>query len=78
MTNGSCIAVIGSVTRAMQAGELLAKAAIPAKVIRTEKASGTGRRSGCVYGVAVARAQLSNAQTVLARGGIAVKQWNTE
>ena len=69
---GSCTAVIGSMTQAMRAQGLLAEAAIRATVVKISSAQSTG---GCAYGVDFPCTQMSNAQTVLTRAGVRVREY---
>jgi hypothetical protein len=59
-------------TQAMRAQGLLAEAAIRASVVKVSSARSTG---GCAYGVDFPCTQVSNAQTVLIRAGIRVKEY---
>lgn len=67
-----CRIVIGSMTQAMKAQNVLATAAIPSAVIKTEASS----RKGCAYGLSFSCQQENNVRTVLASARIAVKEWN--
>ena len=67
-----CVAVIGSMTQAMQAQNALASAAIRAEVIKADSSEG-GR--GCAYGVRVSCRQLSNVEAVLRHAGIRVRSY---
>ena len=69
---GSCPAVIGSMTQAMRAQGLLAEAAIRSTVVKVSSAKSTG---GCAYGVDFPCTQMSNAQTVLTRAGVRVREY---
>ena len=71
-TRGTCTAVIGSMTGAMKAQTMLAEAAIRAVVVKVSSAKSTG---GCAYGVDFPCPQMSNAQTVLSRGGVRVREY---
>lgn len=68
---GICTAVIGSMTQAMQAEEILAEAAIHAQMVKVSSAS---THTGCVYGVEVACRQIGNVRDVLRRAGIRIRQ----
>ena len=72
LLRGSCTAVIGSMTQAMRAQSLLAEAAIRSTVVKVSSAKSTG---GCAYGVDFPCTQMSNAQTVLTRTGIRVREY---
>ena len=72
ITRGSCTAVIGSMTGAMRAQSILAEAAIRAVVVKVSSSKSTG---GCAYGVDFPCTQMSNAQTVLSRGGVRVREY---
>ena len=72
ITRGSCTAVIGSMTGAMKAQSILAEAAIRAVVVKVSSSKNTG---GCAYGVDFPCTQMSNAQTVLSRGGVRVREY---
>ena len=56
-----CSTEIGSVTQAIKAQELLAKYAIPTKIIKTESS-----RRGCVYALTYACSQENNVNSLLA------------
>lgn len=71
----NCVAVVGSMTYALKAQQVLAQAAIPSTVIKTETASS---HRGCVYGVRFYCAQENNVRTVLSTARIQVKQWKNE
>ncbi len=68
---GICTAVIGSMTQAMQAQELLAGAAIRARVTKVSSAS---THTGCAYGVEVTCRQMENVESVLRGAGIRIRQ----
>lgn len=72
ITRGTCTAVIGSMTGAMRAQSILAEAAIRAVVVKVSSSKNTG---GCAYGVDFPCTQMSNAQTVLSRGGVRVREY---
>ena len=69
---GKCTAVIGSMTKAMQAQEALANAAIRAAVV---KVSSSSSHNGCAYGVDFPCSQKQNVQTVLHRIGVSVRSY---
>ena len=71
-TQGTCTAVIGSMTQAMRAQTVLAEAAIRAVVVKVSSAKSTG---GCAYGVDFPCTQTSNAKTVLTQAGIRVREF---
>jgi hypothetical protein len=62
-----CTAAIGSVSAAMRAQGLLASAAIPSNIIKTE---GSTARHGCVYSLAFPCGQKNNVHTVLSAAKI--------
>ena len=67
-----CVAVIGSMTQAMRAQNVLASAAIRAEVIKADS-SKTGR--GCAYAVSYSCMQDGNVRSVLNRAGIRVRSF---
>ncbi len=71
MRNGQkraeCIAVIGSMTQAMQAKSVLTSASVRANVVKVDS-SQSGR--GCAYGVAYPAAQDDTVRAVLINVGI--------
>ena len=67
-----CVAVIGSMTQAMRAQNVLASAAIRAEVIKADS-SKTGR--GCAYAVSYSCMQDGNVRSVLNRSGIRVRSF---
>lgn len=69
--SGTCTAVLGSVTAAMQAQRVLANAAIYVTV--TKVSSGTASQ-GCVYGIVFPCAQQENVRIVLKRADISIKK----
>ena len=71
----ACVCVVGSMTQALKAQQVLAKAAIPSDVIKTETASS---HRGCVYGIRFFCGQENNVRTVLSGARIQVKQWKKE
>ncbi len=70
-----CSAALGSVTQAMKAQTILASAAIPSSVIKYD---GNNKGKGCIYGLSFSCSQTDNVRTVLASGGIRVRQWNLQ
>ena len=66
-----CTAMIGSVSGAMRAQNVLAKAAIPTNVIKEESTK------GCVYSLSFSCSQINNVKTVLERERIRVREWKT-
>lgn len=71
----SCIAEIGSMTQAMKAQGLLADAAIPSTVVKSNS-SKNGR--GCAYGISFTCVQSENVKSVLTRAGVKVRTWKNE
>lgn len=71
----TCIAEIGSMTQAMKAQSLLAEAAIPTTVVKSNSSKNS---RGCAYGISFASAQSENVKSVLARAGIKVRRWKNE
>ncbi len=69
-----CSAAVGSVTSAMKAQKILAEAAIPTTVIKSDSSSS---RHGCIYGISFSCVQENNVRTVLGKARIPVKQWDT-
>lgn len=65
----SCTAVIGSMTKAMQAERALAQASVRASV---QKVSST-QAGGCVYGVSYACNQESLVKDILSHAGVRVR-----
>ncbi|MBE6533441.1 MAG: DUF3343 domain-containing protein [Ruminococcaceae bacterium] len=70
-----CIAEIGSMTQAMKAQRVLAEAAIPTTVI---KSNSSKNAKGCAYGVSFACAQEENVQNALLKAGVKVRRWKNE
>lgn len=68
--NNECVAVIGSMTQAMNAQSVLARAAIRTEVIEADFANG-GR--GCAYALSYDCVQGENARRVLQNAGIRVR-----
>ena len=64
---GECVAVIGSMTRAMRAQSVLAAAAIRTRVIKADPMQ-NGR--GCAYALSYTCHQSGNVKRVLADAGI--------
>ena len=69
-----CTVVLQSLTAAQKAQRLLAAAAIPSSIIKTE---GTSFTHGCSYGIKFSCNQQNNVARVLDGAGVAVKKWNT-
>ena len=72
---GDCFVEFGSLTLTMKAQELLAAAAIPSRV---EKIEASASRHGCSYGLRLSCLQETNARTVLERGRVPIKRWNSD
>ena len=73
--NERCVAVIGSMTRAMRAQSVLATSAIRAEVIKVDSGK-TGQ--GCAYGIAFSCYQEENVKRILQRVGIRVRAFYGE
>ena len=71
----TCIAEIGSMTSAMRAQSVLAEAAIPTTVVKTNSAKNS---KGCAYGISFLCAQTENVKSVLSKSGIKVRRWKNE
>lgn len=69
---GECIAVLGTMTSALQAQKALANAAIFTSVTKVSSSKST---KGCTYGVSYPCVQDKNVRTILARGDLAVKKY---
>ncbi len=69
---GECIAVLGTMTNALQAQKTLANAAIFASIT---KISSSKSAKGCTYGVSYPCIQDKNVRTILARSDLAVKKY---
>ncbi|MBE6693252.1 MAG: DUF3343 domain-containing protein [Ruminococcaceae bacterium] len=69
---GTCTAVIGSMTNAMKAQNILASSAVFATVI---KVSSIDTDSGCAYGVTFHCSQKSTVRTVLSGANIKVRKF---
>ena len=69
---GTCTAVIGSMTQAMKAQTALADAAIRAHI---SKISSSKTHNGCAYGVDFPCTQIGNVRTVLDRAGVRVREY---
>ena len=67
-----CVAVIGSMTQAMNAQSVLARAAIRTEVIKADSAN-NGR--GCAYALSYDCVQDNNLKRVLQSGGIRVRAY---
>ena len=70
-----CVAVIGSMTRAMRAQSLLATSAIRTEVVKVDS-SRTGH--GCAYGIAFSGYQEENVKRILQNVGIRVRSFYGE
>lgn len=68
--NNECVAVIGSMTKAMHAQSVLARAAIRTDLIKADFANG-GR--GCAYALSYHCEQAENLQRILQNAGIGVR-----
>ena len=68
-----CSAVMGTLTNAQKAQKVLAAAAIPTSVSKSESSSSN---RGCVWSVNFACNQADNVRAVLASAGISVKSWS--
>ncbi|MGM9684364.1 MAG: putative Se/S carrier-like protein [Eubacteriales bacterium] len=67
-----CFAAIGSVTQAMKAQQVLAGAAVPCEVIKSDSSAS---RRGCIYGLKFSCAQENNVRTILNSAKIRVSAW---
>ena len=67
-----CFAVIGSVTQAMRAQNVLTKAAVRAEVIKVDSTI-TGK--GCAYAVVYSCAQADHVKMILKDAGIRVRKY---
>ena len=65
-----CIAVVGSMTQAMSAQSVLARAAIRTEVVKADSAN-NGR--GCAYALSYDCGQAENLRSVLHNAGITVR-----
>ena len=72
---GRCVAVIGSMTRAMRAQSVLATSAIRTEVIKADS-SRTGH--GCAYAIAFSCYQEENVRRILENVGIRVRSFYGE
>ena len=70
-----CIAEIGSMTQAMKAQRVLADAAIPTTVIKSNSSKNS---KGCAYGLSFVCAQNENVKNVLSSAGVRVRRWKNE
>ena len=70
---GGCSAELQSMTAAQRAQKVLAAAAIPVNIIKTEVSPA---RRGCSYSIEFSCGQKNNVAAVLSSAGIAVKKWN--
>mgnify|MGYP003321080900 CR=1 FL=1 len=68
----SCTAVIGTLTAAQRAQKVLASAAIPSRVEKSESVAG---QRGCVWCVSFSCSQRQNVASVLAAAGVRVRSW---
>ena len=68
---GICTAVIGSTTHATHAEEVLMRAAIRSRVVKVS----SGARNGCIYGIELPCIQKENAEEVLRKSRIQIRQW---
>lgn len=66
-----CTVVIGSMTQAMQAEDVLIRATIRAHTVKVSSAS---THTGCAYGVEVPCRQMGNVKEVLRGAGIRIRQ----
>lgn len=74
----ACFVEFGSLTLAMKAQEVLAAAAIPVSVEKTEKTESASSGRGCAYGIRFSCQQENNVRAVLASARIPIKRWNPE
>ncbi|MBQ9773783.1 MAG: DUF3343 domain-containing protein [Clostridia bacterium] len=70
---GGCMAIIGSMTQAIRAQKVLAKAAIRTDVVKAD--TGESRR-GCVYALSYPCAQEANVRMILSRDGVRVRAYH--
>ena len=70
-----CMAVIGSMTKAMRAQGVLAAAAIRVQIVKADSRQG---KSGCAYALSYPCAQASNVRRVLSDAGIRVREYQGE
>lgn len=70
---GNCRITLQSMTQAIKAQKVLAGAAIPSEIVKTEPAS---HLRGCTYGIAFRCNQSNNVERMLSSAGISVKKWN--
>lgn len=66
-----CVAVMGAMTQALRAQRVLANAAVPTEVIKTD----ADKRRGCAYALSYSCAQENNVRTLLASAGIRVREF---
>ena len=71
----TCIAEIGSMTQAMRTQSILAQAAIPTTVVKSNSSKNS---RGCAYGVSFPCEQEENVKQTLARAGVKVRRWKEE
>ncbi|MBQ9780789.1 MAG: DUF3343 domain-containing protein [Clostridia bacterium] len=69
---GECVAVLGTMTAALQAQKVLAQAAVFTSVT---KISSSKSAKGCAYGISYPCAQKENVRTILSRAQITVKKY---
>ena len=70
----NCLAELGSMTSAEKAQSILAAAAIPSAIVKTESSS----HRGCSYGIRFSCQQRNNVKMVLSAARISVKRWDPE
>ena len=67
-----CVAVIGSVTRAIRARDILRAAGVGCEVVKAESGKG---ENGCVYGVACSCLWGGQIQGILQRAGVRISSF---
>ena len=72
IATGECIAVIGSMTRAMRAQSVLAAAAIRVQIVKADSLQG---KNGCAYALSYPCAQTENVKRILSDAGIRVREY---
>ena len=75
MEKERCVAVIGTMTQAMQAQRVLAMASVRVEVIKAES-SQTGH--GCAYGIAYPCFQEQSVRNLLYRNGLTIRSFYRE
>ena len=70
-----CVAVIGSMTQAMRAQNVLASAAIRAQIIKADSLQG---KHGCVYALSYPCSQAGNVKRILSDAGVKVRAYQGE